>query len=896
MAQISGTITRAGQGLNGTVRASGRGIASVDIDNDGYLVITYTDGEVWTSDEVIIGNGIESIDLTSTSGAVKTYTITFTDGTTTTFNVTDGEVTNASLALITGDLTDLETTDKTSIVSAVNEVNGKAEDADEHVGDLSELETEDKTSAVNAINEVNAHADQNTSDIAELKEDLNNKVETVYETLGEEFGENIKTLDDEIIYTFSENEKKLITSIASQNTVTYFGKNIFDQSTKEAGKIKNDSDIEVNDSFSCYFSRYIPCKGKVIKPNFKIQRIYRFNANKTLIERTSYNSENAYTVPSDTYYIQIQVENAYITNSMAIWFGEDTPTYAIYQESNDYNEIDGETNAVYDGKTAFSLTVKELGSLDDVIKESAFDTIKDVFGMFTFSETNYVITLGADIVNKISSINSESELTFFSKNIFDQSTKVAGKIKNDSGVEVSDGGSCYYSQYIPCHGKLIKANFVMQRLYLFDSSKTFLRRTSASGTQTGATIPDDTYFIQIQIDKNNATDSMCIWFGDDTPTYSPYKTSSELSDFDDGVNIINTGAEQVTVNVEIINTGTDEGHIIPAVSAYNMWEPETVTDDYKCTPLGQFSQSIPALTSLGWPGFLETYFDIYLGSYSDGYEVFREDLGLDSGAQATGNIASPVYSYTFQPKYYNKTVLLSAGMNTCEASTYFGLAYFIKALMEHTEDGMLALYNSTRFIVMPVICPSGIAHDPLLYPNSNGVRINKNFEYYGSWSRLHTTTSGDYPDSEVETKILKYWLNKYRGATFWLDCHSDTDTHAIMKHLGTVFCSDSETATKLTANKQSIIDFYVNKGYISASDTISLGFYSHSAQTAEYPKTQYAKEVCDTPAAMMEQFEYSTAYGSNGNTSNDTYAIKHYVAMIRYMVLIMCRSDAEVID
>ena len=43
------------------------------------------------------GNGIESVELTSTSGAVKTYTITFTDGNTTTFDVTDGEVTQAQL-------------------------------------------------------------------------------------------------------------------------------------------------------------------------------------------------------------------------------------------------------------------------------------------------------------------------------------------------------------------------------------------------------------------------------------------------------------------------------------------------------------------------------------------------------------------------------------------------------------------------------------------------------------------------------------------------------------------------------------------------------------------------------------------------------------------------------
>jgi len=44
------------------------------------------------------GNGIASIELTNTSGAVKTYTITYTNGNTTTFQVTDGEVTNEVLA------------------------------------------------------------------------------------------------------------------------------------------------------------------------------------------------------------------------------------------------------------------------------------------------------------------------------------------------------------------------------------------------------------------------------------------------------------------------------------------------------------------------------------------------------------------------------------------------------------------------------------------------------------------------------------------------------------------------------------------------------------------------------------------------------------------------------
>lgn len=49
------------------------------------------------------GNGIASITLTSTVGAVHTYTITYTNGQTTTFDVTDGEVTTASLTATLAD-------------------------------------------------------------------------------------------------------------------------------------------------------------------------------------------------------------------------------------------------------------------------------------------------------------------------------------------------------------------------------------------------------------------------------------------------------------------------------------------------------------------------------------------------------------------------------------------------------------------------------------------------------------------------------------------------------------------------------------------------------------------------------------------------------------------------
>ena len=60
-----------------------------------------------------------------------------------------------------GDLTDLTTTDKTNLVSAINEVDGSADTADgkaenalTYIGTLGSLNTTDKTDLVSAVNEV----------------------------------------------------------------------------------------------------------------------------------------------------------------------------------------------------------------------------------------------------------------------------------------------------------------------------------------------------------------------------------------------------------------------------------------------------------------------------------------------------------------------------------------------------------------------------------------------------------------------------------------------------------------------------------------------------------------------------------------------------------------------
>lgn len=88
---IVGNSTQRGpQGIQGE---PGRGIVSIEKTSTSGVVdtytITYTDGQTTTFD-VTNGSSIASIEKTSTSGVVDTYTITLTNGNTDTFTVTNG--------------------------------------------------------------------------------------------------------------------------------------------------------------------------------------------------------------------------------------------------------------------------------------------------------------------------------------------------------------------------------------------------------------------------------------------------------------------------------------------------------------------------------------------------------------------------------------------------------------------------------------------------------------------------------------------------------------------------------------------------------------------------------------------------------------------------------------
>lgn len=179
--------------------------------------------------------------------------------------------------------------------------------------------------------------------------------------------------------------------------------------------------------------------------------------------------------------------------------------------------------------------------------------------------------------------------------------------------------------------------------------------------------------------------------------------------------------------------------------------------------------------------FYDLFYNPYVGSQSDGYEVKKNILGYDQSG------LYPIYEYDFIPKNYTKTILLSSGMHTYELSAHFGLGHFIKHLMTepYIHEGFKYLKQNVRIKVVPIINPWGWNQSPKKYGNSNGVNINRNFDSKARWSTfpVHSANpndpnydewnvKGDSPFSESETRILRDWATSNKNAEFWVDMHT----------------------------------------------------------------------------------------------------------------------------
>lgn len=188
--------------------------------------------------------------------------------------------------------------------------------------------------------------------------------------------------------------------------------------------------------------------------------------------------------------------------------------------------------------------------------------------------------------------------------------------------------------------------------------------------------------------------------------------------------------------------------------------------------------------------FLAQYYDIYLQDEQRDYTKIDESdvngwlpytfVKNSLGKEYSGQY--DIYEYVFTPKRYNRTIMLSALMHGQEIVGGFSLMRFFHYLFNDRGVHPIFdyIYNNVRIISIPIVNPYGFSQWPRQFGTANGsININWNFDEHGSWHHNTANPSsvwekkGSAPWSEVETRILRDWLNKYKSdAMFWIDMHT----------------------------------------------------------------------------------------------------------------------------
>ena len=290
----------------------------------------------------------------------------------------------------------------------------------------------------------------------------------------------------------------------------------------------------------------------------------------------------------------------------------------------------------------------------------------------------------------------------------------------------------------------------------------------------------------------------------------------------------------------------------------------TIPNDYSTS---RNITNVPsALTS---DQFLSTFLDSYVGK-TNTYSMSKKSLGKDQSG------TYDIYEYDFKPKNWNRVILLTAGMHGIELSAVFGLAYFIKSVIEDHDDnlGLKYIFKNVRIKFIPILNPWGFSQNPKVYGNSRGVNINRNFDYNGKWEQIGSngvsgwSNPGTSAWSEAESVILKNWLLANKNAEFHIDCHT---------YVGNSSCTNYVVYDTQCSNS-SDIDIVLNLLDENLRDNFGVSSFNNlkEAGNLTYSRLLWTVRECGIPSMLVEQSAAATYWGGT-NLNNEKEDILNYV-------------------
>lgn len=135
-----------------------------------------------------------------------------------------------------------------------------------------------------------------------------------------------------------------------------------------------------------------------------------------------------------------------------------------------------------------------------------------------------------------------------------------------------------------------------------------------------------------------------------------------------------------------------------------------------------------------------------------------------------------VYSYTFEPQHYSKTLLLTSCIHGNEYSAFYANSRFLDLVVNkwHTDPHLAYIRKNVRIVCVPIVNPHGFANDNR--ENSNNVDLNRNFDYNWKAGKGTDPTKSNYkgkaPFSEQESKNMKKLVEGLNHVTAHVDCHN----------------------------------------------------------------------------------------------------------------------------
>lgn len=163
---------------------------------------------------------------------------------------------------------------------------------------------------------------------------------------------------------------------------------------------------------------------------------------------------------------------------------------------------------------------------------------------------------------------------------------------------------------------------------------------------------------------------------------------------------------------------------------------------------------------------LKAFYDVFV----DNKYCFKKYIGKDQSNKYN------VYSYTFEPEHYSKTVLVTCCIHGNEYSAFYAMSRFMNLVVNEWEKypQLAYLRKNVRIVMVPIVNPWGFANQER--ENVNNVDLNRNFDYYWENGSGKSPSGKNYKGSKVfserESRNMKTLVESLDEITAHMDCHN----------------------------------------------------------------------------------------------------------------------------